>query len=89
MSEPLKKTNAAQEAEAAFAILGDMVVKPAHEGSSIGVVKVHSKAECAAAYAAAAQHDSHVLCEQLIVGSELTCPVLGEGETARSAAKLV
>ena len=79
-----REVYSAAEAEAAFALLGDMVVKPAREGSSIGVVKVHSQEECAAAYAAAAQHDPHVLCEQLIVGPELTCPVLGTGAAARA-----
>ena len=33
-------------------------------------------AQCAAAYAAAAQHDPEVLCEQFIDGDETTCPVL-------------
>ena len=79
-----REVYSAADAEAAFALLGDMVVKPAREGSSIVVVKVHSQEECAAAYAAAAQHDPHVLCEQLIVGPELTCPVLGTGAAARA-----
>ncbi|MFI0546053.1 MAG: D-alanine--D-alanine ligase [Brachymonas sp.] len=73
-----------QEAEAAFDALGAMVVKPAREGSSIGVVKVFERSQCAKAYTAAAGHDAHVLCEQLIVGPELTCPVLGSGATARA-----
>ena len=79
-----REVYSAQQAEAAFADLGAMVIKPAREGSSIGVVKVHQASECAAAYAAAAQHDAHVLCEQLIVGPELTCPVLGAGVDARA-----
>ena len=79
-----REVYSAEQAEAAFAALGAMVIKPAREGSSIGVVKVHHLGECAAAYAAAAQHDAHVLCEQLIVGPELTCPVLGTGAGARA-----
>ena len=79
-----REVYSAEQAEAAFAALGAMVIKPAREGSSIGVVKVHHLGECAAAYAAAAQHDAHVLCEQLIVGPELTCPVLGTGTGARA-----
>lgn len=73
-----------EQAEAAFDVLGHMVVKPAREGSSIGVVKVSDRSECAAAYRAAAEHDPHVLCEQLIVGPELTCPVLGTGAQAQA-----
>ncbi len=79
-----REVYSAEQAESAFEALGPMVVKPAREGSSIGVVKVHSKAACATAYAAAARHDPHVLCEQLIVGPELTCPVLGTGDGARA-----
>lgn len=79
-----REVYSAEQAEAAFAVLGAMVIKPAREGSSIGVVKVHHLDECAAAYAAAAQYDAHVLCEQLIVGPELTCPVLGTGAGARA-----
>lgn len=61
----------------ALAVLGaPMIVKPAREGSSIGLTKVSDPAQCAAAYAAAAQHDPEVLCEQFIEGEETTCPVL-------------
>jgi len=65
------------DCEQALAELGaPMIVKPAREGSSIGLTKVTDKAQCAAAYAAAAQHDPEVLCEQFIDGEETTCPVL-------------
>ncbi|MBU0916494.1 D-alanine--D-alanine ligase [Aquabacterium parvum] len=72
----------ATECEQALAVLGaPMIVKPAREGSSIGLTKVTDVAQCAAAYAAAAQHDPEVLCEQFIEGEETTCPVLiVEGE---------
>jgi len=61
----------------ALAALGaPMIVKPAREGSSIGLTKVTDASQCAAAYAAAAQHDPEVLCEQFIEGEESTCPVL-------------
>ena len=66
------------QTHAAFAALGaPMIVKPAREGSSIGFTKVMSADQCDAAYALAAQHDSHVLCEQFIAGDEVTCPVWG------------
>jgi D-alanine-D-alanine ligase len=61
-----------------------MIVKPAREGSSIGVTKVTKVQDLPAALAAAAKCDADNLCEQCIVGDEVTCPVLGEGETARA-----
>ncbi len=67
----------AHECEQALIALGaPMIVKPAREGSSIGLTKVTDASQCAAAYAAAAQHDPEVLCEQFIEGEETTCPVL-------------
>jgi D-alanine-D-alanine ligase len=61
-----------------------LIVKPAREGSSIGVVKVTGYSEMAAAVEQAAQLDADVLCEQFISGDEVTCPVLGTGDAARS-----
>jgi D-alanine-D-alanine ligase len=70
-------TSAAQT-RAAFAELGaPMIVKPAREGSTIGLTKVMALDQCDAAYALASQHDAQVLCEQFIAGDEVTCPVLG------------
>lgn len=60
-----------------------VVVKPAHEGSSIGVTKVHDRADLAPAIAAAGQHDGNVLCEQFIAGDEVTAAVIGTGAEAR------
>jgi len=61
-----------------------MIVKPAREGSSIGVTKVTQVQDLLAALNAAAQCDADILCEQCIVGDEVTCPVLGEGASARA-----
>ena len=61
-----------------------MIVKPAREGSSIGVTKVEQIQDLPAALAAAAQCDADILCEQCIVGDEVTCPVLGEGDSSRA-----
>jgi len=61
-----------------------MIVKPAREGSSIGVTKVTQVQDLPAALTAAAQCDADILCEQCIVGDEVTCPVLGEGASARA-----
>jgi D-alanine-D-alanine ligase len=73
----------AHETEQALLDMGaPMIVKPAREGSTIGLSKVMNVAQCAAAYALAAQHDSLVLCEQFIAGDEVTCPVIGTGQHA-------
>jgi len=59
-------------------------VKPAREGSSIGVAKVQGYSEMQEAVDAAAALDAEVLCEQFVSGDEVTCPVLGTGESARA-----
>ncbi|KAF1023204.1 MAG: D-alanine--D-alanine ligase B [Paracidovorax wautersii] len=61
-----------------------VIVKPAREGSSIGVSKVQGYSEVAQAVDAAAVLDADVLCEQFIAGDEVTCPILGTGENARA-----
>ncbi len=61
-----------------------LIVKPAREGSSIGVVKVEGYSQMAGAVEAAAALDADVLCEQFIAGDEVTCPVLGTGPTAHA-----
>jgi D-alanine-D-alanine ligase len=72
-------------ARAALAELGlPLIVKPAREGSSLGVTKVTNAEQMAAAVVEAAALDADVLCEQFIAGDEVTCPVLGEGVAARA-----
>ena len=61
-----------------------VIVKPAREGSSIGVAKVQGYSEMAAAVEAASLLDADVLCEQFIAGDEVTCPVMGSGDGARA-----
>ncbi len=61
-----------------------LIVKPAREGSSIGVAKVQGYSEMANAVDQAAALDADVLCEQFISGDEVTCPVLGTGDAARA-----
>jgi D-alanine-D-alanine ligase len=61
-----------------------LIVKPAREGSSIGVSKVVRAEDLHAALRAAAACDHDILCEQCIVGDEVTCPVLGAGDEARA-----
>ena len=61
-----------------------LIVKPPREGSSIGITKVVGYSQMQDAVALAAQYDSDVLCEEFIAGEEVTCPVLGHGESARA-----
>ena len=56
-----------------------LMVKPAREGSSIGISKVTSIEKFETAYAAAKQHDDLVIAEQFIAGRELTVAIL-DGE---------
>jgi D-alanine-D-alanine ligase len=52
-------------------------VKPARLGSSVGVSKVGTEAELAAAVAIAFEHDEKVLVEEFVDGVEVECSVLG------------
>jgi D-alanine-D-alanine ligase len=57
-----------------------LIVKPAREGSTIGITKVTSvdHDELALAYAEAARHDDLVLVEEFVAGMELTASILGD-----------
>ena len=73
----------ADETARAFQELGaPMIVKPAREGSTLGLTRVSSIGQCEQAYRLAARFDPEVLCEQFIDGDETTCPVLGQGAAA-------
>ncbi|MBU6223249.1 MAG: D-alanine--D-alanine ligase [Burkholderiales bacterium] len=61
-----------------------LIVKPPREGSSIGITKVTSAPAIEAAAQLATQYDPDLLCEEFILGEELTCPVLGNGMQARA-----
>jgi len=61
-----------------------LIVKPPHEGSSIGVTKVTHEAQLAKAIALATSLDPDLLCEMFIEGDEVTCPVIGDGENAKA-----
>ncbi len=61
-----------------------LIVKPPREGSSIGVTKVEGYSQMPDAVALSARYDPDVLCEAFIDGIELTCPVLGQGSSARA-----
>jgi D-alanine-D-alanine ligase len=55
-----------------------LIVKPANEGSTIGLSKVSRRADLPSAYELAARHDDLVLAEEFIAGQELTGAFLGE-----------
>jgi len=55
-----------------------LFVKPANEGSSVGISKVKSKNELQAAFLNAAQHDKLVIAESFVGGGEYTVAILGD-----------
>jgi D-alanine-D-alanine ligase len=61
-----------------------LIVKPAHEGSSLGLTKVQSVEDLPAAYELAAGMDAKVIAETCIIGDELTCPLVGYGNDAEA-----
>jgi D-alanine-D-alanine ligase len=78
---PWRVVDASTDWMRVVAELGDkLIVKPAHEGSTIGITRVtsHDNDELSVAYAEAARHDGLVLVEELIEGVELTASVLGD-----------
>jgi D-alanine-D-alanine ligase len=61
-----------------------LIVKPPHEGSTIGITKVSVGSDLQAAYDLAAQFDAVVLAEEFVTGREFTVAVLGYGAGARA-----
>ena len=75
---PYHMLDDATDLAAVEAALGlPLFVKPACEGSSIGITKVKRPGELAAARAEAARHDSLVIAERAILGGEYTVAILG------------
>ncbi len=60
----------------ALALQYPMFVKPATEGSSIGMARVCNPVELAQAYRAAVPYNGHVLVEQGVQGAEFTVAIL-------------
>lgn len=78
ISTPAYRALTADNLDSVVAELGEaLMVKPAHEGSSIGMSKVASRAELDDAYREATRYDRSVFAEQVIVGAEYTVAVLG------------
>jgi D-alanine-D-alanine ligase len=61
-----------------------IIVKPAREGSSLGLSKVTDASDLKAAFELAEKLDRDVMAEECIIGDELTCPIVGDGESARA-----
>lgn len=55
-----------------------LVVKPSHEGSSVGMTKVSAPAQIAQAWETARQYDDLVFAERWITGGEYTVAILGD-----------
>ena len=55
-----------------------LFVKPACEGSSVGISKVKTIGDLAAAYAEAVKHDTLVMAESFVGGGEYTAAILGD-----------
>src|SRR4051812_46690776 len=55
-----------------------LIIKPAREGSTLGITKVSAPSDTAAAYQLASKFDDLVIAEEFIAGRELTAAVLGE-----------
>ncbi len=73
----LNRGESADYAEVSAKLGLPLFVKPACQGSSVGVSKVTDEASYAAALKLAFDYDNKVLIEQGIVGREVECAVLG------------
>jgi D-alanine-D-alanine ligase len=61
-----------------------LIVKPPHEGSTLGITKANDRDELRAAYQLAAKYDDQVLVERFVTGREITVAILGKGKAARA-----
>lgn len=61
-----------------------MFVKPSNSGSSVGINKAHNAKELKSAIEIAAKYDRKILIEQGIIGREVECGVLGNGDVKAS-----
>lgn len=55
-----------------------MMVKPVHEGSTLGISIVKTQEALESAYHAAAKYDARVMAERFVVGEEYTVALLGD-----------
>ncbi len=79
------EVSSAAETINAFNMLNTpMIVKPALEGSSIGITKVTAIQQCEAAFELAEKQNSKIICEQFISGDEVTCTVLSISQSPQA-----
>lgn len=78
---------AASDWEKVISTLGmPLIVKPAREGSTIGLTKVERAADMPAAYQLAAKFDDLVIAEEFIAGQELTASILFDAKAGTDTA---
>lgn len=77
-------TSEAQVPTAAASLGLPLMMKPPHEGSTLGIVKVSETSALLDGYRHASRYDEVVLAEQFITGRELTVAILGRGAQARA-----
>ncbi|MFP4062866.1 MAG: D-alanine--D-alanine ligase [Halochromatium sp.] len=70
----LDQADLAPAAELGFPLM----IKPAHEGSSLGMARVDNRDELLHAWREAAKLDAVVLAERWLSGAEYTCAILGD-----------
>jgi len=63
---------------AAAALGFPLMIKPAHEGSSLGMARANDPDQLKTAWAAARELDALVIAERWLSGAEYTCAILGE-----------
>jgi D-alanine-D-alanine ligase len=66
-----------------------VIVKPAREGSTIGLTKVATPADFQAAWKLAAKYDELVVAEEFIAGQEVTASIVTDRERGEMALPLV
>ncbi|MCL4499079.1 MAG: D-alanine--D-alanine ligase [Chloroflexi bacterium] len=82
--------NKAWQTERALALVGvPAVVKPAREGSTIGMSIIRGNEELGAALELAFQHDERALVERFVSGTEVTVGVLGNTPAALPTLEIV
>ncbi len=84
---PTPRFNAYRKGEDIAALIAQLrypvIVKPSHEGSSVGITRVLGDADLPAALELASRYDGELLIEELIVGDEFTVGIL-DGEALPS-----
>lgn len=74
-----------EEVSQAEKVLGlPMIIKPPHEGSTLGLKKVRHHSDIKEAFTLSKTYESELLVEQCILGREFTVPVLGKGDSAHA-----